>query len=128
MKNNFRITFCLLLCLLSIQVVAQTNSKAKGNLFIIGGGNRSDALMKQMVSTAGLKTTDYIIVLPMASEQPDTGYNYISRQLRVQTNSPIRNFNFNKHDVNDKTWLDSLANAKLIYILGGDQSRFMKTV
>lgn len=108
--------------------VANAQNNAKGNLFIIGGGERSDALIKQMVKTADLKAKDYIVVLPMASEVPDTGFKYVSAQLAKHTALKIRNFNFSKHDVNDKQWTDSLAGAKLIYILGGDQSRFMKNV
>ncbi|MBY0542618.1 MAG: cyanophycinase, partial [Sphingobacteriaceae bacterium] len=50
------------------------------------------------------------------------------KQLKKMTNHQMRNFNFAKHDVNDKKWIDSLAGAKLIYILGGDQNRFMKVV
>jgi cyanophycinase len=64
----------------------------------------------------------------MASSQPDTGFKYITSQLQLQTSAVTRNFDYSKHDVNDQKWNDSLANAKLIYILGGDQSRFMKTV
>ncbi|RZK59503.1 MAG: cyanophycinase [Pedobacter sp.] len=101
---------------------------AKGNLFIVGGGDRSDELIKQLVITSSFNAKDYIIVLPMASEIPDTGFKYISLQLKKHTNIAIKNFNFSKHDVNDKKWIDSLAGAKLIYILGGDQNRFMKSV
>eukprot|EP01132_Coremiostelium_polycephalum_P021937 gene21937-26039_t len=107
---------------------ASAQNSAKGSLFIIGGGNRSDALIKQLVSTAGLGSKDYIIVLPMASEQPDTGFKYISQQLKKETNATIRNFDFNHHSTQDKKWTDSVAGAKLIYILGGDQNHFMKAV
>lgn len=120
-----RIFLVLLALSCSIAVQAQ---HAKGSLFIIGGGDRSDSLIKQMVNTANFKADDYIIVLPMASEIPDTGFKYISAQLGKHTSLVIKNYNFNKHDVNDKIWVDSLMGAKLIYILGGDQSRFMKTV
>ena len=118
----------LLLCLALAGFSLLVKGQNKGNLFIIGGGNRSDALMKQMLATASLKTTDYIIVLPMASEVPDAGFETLNTQLKKLDNRLIRNFNFSKHDVNDKKWTDSLAGAKLIYILGGDQSRFMKSV
>lgn len=117
----------LILISLALSLSAQAQ-RAKGNLFIIGGGNRSDALIKQLVATANFKAKDYIIVLPMASEIPDTGFKYISIQLRKHTSLAVKNFNFSKHDVNDKKWIDSLAGAKLIYILGGDQTRFMQTV
>ncbi len=102
--------------------------KVKGNLFIIGGGERSENLIKQMVSTADLKANDYVIVLPMASGVPEEGYKYISSQLKPHTSVKVKNFNFATHNVNDKVWIDSLIGAKLIYILGGDQSRFMKIV
>ena len=101
---------------------------AKGNLFIIGGGERSADLVKQMVNTANFKANDYVIVLPMASGVPEEGYAYISSQLKPHTSVAVKNFNFSTHDVNDKNWIDSLKGAKLIYILGGDQSRFMKSV
>lgn len=117
----------LLLASFSLLANAQNNA-AKGNLFIIGGGNRSDALMKEMLNTAALKANDYIVVLPMASEIPDSGFKTLAAQLKKLDQKVIRNFNFSKHDVNDKKWVDSLAGAKLIYILGGDQSRFMKAV
>jgi cyanophycinase len=110
---------CLSLCI---------NAQNKGNLFIIGGGNRSDQSMKKMLNTAGLKANDYMVVLPMASEIPDVGFKAFSAQIQKLDNRLIRNFDFSKHDVNDKQWLDSLAGAKLIYILGGDQSRFMKSI
>ena len=107
---------------------SQAQHTTKGNLFIIGGGDRSDALMQQLINTANLKPKDYIIVLPMSSEAPDAGFEFLTTQLKKMTNHQMRNFNFSKHDVNDKKWIDSLAGAKLIYILGGDQSRFMKVV
>lgn len=123
MKRIFLIAICFALAL-----AAQAQNTVKGNLFIIGGGERSDDLIKQLVKTANFKANDYIIVLPMASEIPDTGFKYISAQLKKHINLTIKNFNFAKHDVNDKKWVDSLAGAKLIYILGGDQNRFMKVV
>lgn len=116
----------LLILFISLSFFAKAQNK--GNLFIIGGGNRSDELMKQMLQTADLKAKDYIIILPMASTIPDSGFKSFSTQIKKLDKHPIRNFNFAKHDVNDKKWIDSLAGAKLIYILGGDQSRFMKSV
>jgi len=118
----------LMVCIASLSLMAAAQGTAKGKLFIIGGGERSDALMKEMLNTASLKADDYIIVLPMASEVPDVGFGTISAQLKKLDNRTIRNFNFSKHDVNDKNWVDSLSGAKLIYILGGDQNRFMKSV
>jgi len=112
---------------LSLTIYAQGNKPPAGSLFIIGGGNRSDSMMKQLVKTADLRANDYIVILPMASAEPDAGFALISQQLSKHTNARMRNFDFAKYSDN-KTWVDSLAGARLIYILGGDQNRFMKTV
>ncbi len=103
-------------------------SLPKGNLFIIGGGNRSDELMRQMISVAGLNQADYIGVLPMSSEEPDSGYLYFKESMEPLCRNAIVNLNFTESTVNNKQKLDSLAHAKLIFITGGDQSRFMKIV
>lgn len=100
----------------------------KGSLFIIGGGDRSPELINTLIATAKLSTKDYIIVLPMSSAEPEASYKAIATQLARATQSAIGNLNFEATKVNDKKWLDSLRGAKLIFITGGDQNRFMKIV
>lgn len=100
----------------------------KGNLFIIGGGNRSPELVKKMIETAQLNKKDYVAILPMSGSEPDTSYLYIKEDLEPACNNTIANLNFTSANANDKVWLDSLRKAKLIFITGGDQSRFMKIV
>ena len=106
----------------------QNNLQTKGKLFIIGGGMRSSAVILKMIETANLSKTDHIVILPMASEEPDSSYYYIKTQLEKFCNNIIANLNFTPDKINDQQWLDSLKNAKLIFIAGGDQSRFMKLV
>ena len=74
----------LFLIFLSLPFFLQAQSK--GNLFIIGGGNRSDELMKQMLNTAGFNAKDYIVVLPMASEIPDVGFKIFATQIQKLDN------------------------------------------
>ncbi len=119
MKNKFLIvSTAMLLCL-------QCFCQNKGSLFIIGGGHKSKELMQQLASTAQLTSNDYIAFLPMATEEPDTSYYYIKEDFAVVCNNKVFNFNFTKNDVNKQAWLDSVQHAKLIYLGGGDQSRFM---
>ena len=119
MKNKMiTVSTTLLLCL-------HVFSQAQGNLFIIGGGHKSTELMQQLMTTAHLNSNDYIVFLPMATEEPDTGYFYIKEDFAAVCNNKVCNFNFTKNDINKTSWLDSLKNAKLIYLGGGDQSRFM---
>ncbi|WP_396171584.1 cyanophycinase [Flavobacterium sp.] len=100
----------------------------KGKLFIIGGGNRSDKLMTQLLSISSLQKKDYIVVLPMSSEEPDSAYIYFKKQVEKLTPNPIVMLNFNKTTATNKVLVDSLQKAKLIFISGGDQSRFMGVV
>jgi cyanophycinase len=100
----------------------------KGKLFIIGGGDRSPALMRSLVAAAALEPKDYVIVLPMSSESPDTGYYYFKADLQPACTNAIVNFNFTAEKTSYKNWLDSLEHAKLIFITGGSQDRFMKVV
>ncbi len=109
-------------------VYIHSMSQPKGNLFIIGGGERSPQLIRSMVSTAQLSADDYIVVLPMATEEPDTSYYYIKVQLEKACKNTIAKLNFTQADTSNIKWLDSLQHARLIFITGGDQSRFMNVV
>jgi len=121
MKHIFlTVSTALLLCL---PVFSQ-----KGNLFIIGGGHKTDQLMQQLVTTAQINPDDYIAILPMSTEEPDTSYYYIKEDFGRVCKNRVISFNFTKDDVNKTSWLDSVRHAKLIYITGGDQSRFMNIV
>ena len=102
--------------------------KPKGKLFIIGGGNRSDQLMQHVVDLAQFKKTDYIVVLPMSSEEPDSAYIYFRDQFQKLVPNPIVMLNFDKTTVQNPKLNDSLQKAKLIFISGGDQTRFMNVV
>ncbi|KAF2333836.1 cyanophycinase [Flavobacterium daemonense] len=121
----FRLLSLFLLLLITGFSQAQN---AKGKLFIIGGGNRSDDLMKQVLAVAELGKKDYIVVLPMSSEEPDSSYIFFKTQMVKLTQNPIVMLNFNKETAQNKKLTDSVQKAKLIFISGGDQSRFMNVV
>lgn len=120
--------FAILLFLSGLVFNCSAQLQPKGKLFIIGGGDRPPSLMKKMVAVAGLSATDYIVVLPMSSAEPDTSVYYFKEDMAPATTNRITSFNFKLDDVNKKAWLDSLQNAKLIFITGGDQNRFMEIV
>jgi cyanophycinase len=53
----------------------------RGKLFIIGGGDRSDKLMNHLISISDHNKKDYIVVLPMSGEEPDSAYIYFKKQV-----------------------------------------------
>lgn len=100
----------------------------KGALFIIGGGERTAYLMDALVAEANLKAEDKVVILPMASEYPDTAIHYIARDLQAKGIKNIQGINFTAADTHDQDKLDAVRQAKLIYMTGGDQSRLMAVV
>lgn len=124
---------CRFLCCCFVLFIFNTAAKAQkkipeGKLFIIGGGDRPPSLMKSLVKVAALSKEDYAVVLPMSGEEPDTSFYYFKADWNPVSANTILNFNFTLQSVNDKSRLDSLKKAKLIFITGGDQDRFMKIV
>lgn len=117
--------FVTIVLFISFTIQAQ---KTKGKLFIIGGGTKSDKLMKQLITISDLQKKDYIVVLPMSSEEPDSAYIYFKEQIKKLTSNPIVMLNFDHTTANNKVLNDSLQFAKLIFISGGDQSKFMNIV
>ena len=86
-KRILSVSTALLLCL---PVFSQL-----GNLFIIGGGHKTDDLMRQLIATAQINDKDYIAILPMSSAEPDTGYYYIKEDFAAVCKNKVINFNFN---------------------------------
>lgn len=102
--------------------------QAKGRLFIIGGGKRPPEMIARLISESGLDQGGYLVVLPMASTEPDTAVFYTAAQFVEQGITNIADFRFGKEFPANPQQLDSLRNASLIYITGGDQNRFMEAV
>ncbi len=107
--------------------ILMAKKKAKGKLFIIGGGKRPDSLVDRMLAEAGVGANQYVAILPMASEMPDSSFIFASEQF-LKRNIKVLNCHFDKNTGLSKSKLDSLRNAKLIYVPGGDQNRFMDII
>ncbi|MBL7839436.1 MAG: cyanophycinase [Cyclobacteriaceae bacterium] len=106
----------------TLTVQAQT---IKGKLIIIGGGSRPDDLVERIIAESGLKTGGYCVILPMSSEDPDSSVYYASQQFLERGIKNLFGFNFKKDQPIKASWIDSIRMANLIYITGGDQTRFM---
>ncbi|MCB0518133.1 MAG: cyanophycinase [Saprospiraceae bacterium] len=100
-----------------------------GKLFIIGGGARPAALLQDLIKTAGLDSQGFALILPLASSEPDTAAYYAIQQF-LDLGLPAGKFKkcyFEKNALSP-AGLDSLRAAKLIYLTGGDQGKFMEAV
>lgn len=129
MKYLFKGRLIFLFLIGLIIVSCQEQQSEKGKLFIIGGGDRPASLIDAMIETADLQTEDYVVVLPMASAIPDTTFHYIKKDINSKKDYNVIAFNFNREEAENQTaWIDSVKQAKLIYITGGDQNKFMDVV
>lgn len=125
--------FCLLLSLhFSCREKNDTASEAvekipasTGTLFIIGGGDRDDSLMQQMIQVSGWKKGDIMVAIPLSSTY-DSAYHWINDQLQQMTGQAC--VRFDSSAIHDVAKLDSLRKAKIIFIGGGDQSRMMQLI
>lgn len=124
------ISFSFLACQqeASEQPAKQLMNTAQGKLFIIGGGKRPPALVKELYELAGLDQGGYGIILPMSSSEPDTSAYYAKLQFTAQGIENVTAMHFKKGEDASPAQADSLKAAKLIYISGGDQNRFMAIV
>lgn len=114
-----------LVLLLLIQTAAL--AQPKGTLVIIGGGSRPDVIIERIIQESGLKTGGFGVVLPMSSTS-DSAVFYAAEPFMKAGVTNIYGLRFRKGETPSKTGLDSLKSAKLIYITGGDQARFMNVV
>jgi cyanophycinase len=128
MKKATVITVIFLALSLSGCIQKQNHGKAIGKLFIIGGGNRTDAMMNELIDISGVRSEGYIYILPMASSTPDSSIFWAKEDFSVTGIKKVYGYNFRAGETPPKVQLDSLRNARLIFISGGDQSRFMSVV
>ena len=76
------IVFLLIIFLTSnMQQLVAREQVPKGKLFIIGGGNRSDAMMNRLIDEASLREKGYVFILPMASESADSAIIWSGEQF-----------------------------------------------
>ncbi|MBX9892644.1 MAG: cyanophycinase [Chitinophagaceae bacterium] len=124
----FKLGKTLAAFLFVVLMTEQASAQTKGKLFIIGGGDRTLGLMQCMVQTAGMQKNDYVAVLPMSSAEPDTAFHYFAEDLKQVYKGKILQLHFTKADTANQEKLQQLLQAKLIFITGGDQERFMRVV
>ncbi|MCY7409561.1 MAG: cyanophycinase [Chitinophagales bacterium] len=108
----------------SVPEKIKTAPDKRGILFIIGGGERDDTLMQQMVDLSGWKKGETIAIIPLTSEYDDSAYMWTNDQLQKLTGQAA--INIDSASINNQIRIDSLSKAKIIFICGGDQNRFMR--
>ncbi|MGJ3233986.1 cyanophycinase [Marivirga sp.] len=115
------ITFFSISCQTGQQNEIAVEESPKGGLFIIGGGSRPSEMIDQLIKLSDLKN-GYGYVLPMASAD-DSAYYYANKQFSEKGLSDLKDYTKGGTQL-----LDSIENAALIYMAGGDQRRLMEVL
>src|SRR5450432_81782 len=116
--------------LISIFFLPKANSAAPkppgGKLFIIGGGNISDSLRKQILTAGHWKKGDIIAAVTLASGWGDSAYIWMNDEFKKLTGEDC--LRFDSAAVNDPEKITALKKATVIFLGGGDQERFMRLI
>jgi cyanophycinase len=102
--------------------------KKEGKLFIIGGGTKPAAMVDKMIRESGIDKGGYGVILPMASIQPDTEILDTQNDFIKRGCTNVYGLSFKKGEAYPQSWIDSIRHARLIFISGGDQARFMDAI
>ncbi len=92
---------------------------AKGNLLLIGGGNRSQEILKEMVKLAN----GNILIVPLASSIPAEVAASAKSQLETVGATSVSVFSCSTENVDREICLTEIKNARLVYFTGGSQNQ-----
>jgi cyanophycinase len=121
MKARIVIFTCAVLACLFLSA-ADAAADARGHLFIIGGGSRSAALMKQFVALAD-RAGGRIVVFPMASATPEeSGAGQVKEFLELGAKSAEYKI-LTREQAAKPDAAAFLDGAGGVYFTGGDQIR-----
>ncbi|RCX05154.1 cyanophycinase [Schleiferia thermophila] len=99
-------------------------SHTAGWIIPIGGGPRTEKLISDLIDYCQLKQGDTILVAPMASEEPDSAYEYVARDFE-KFGLFCKKYYFTREDEYIPV---SHLNAKVIFFTGGDQNKLMQAL
>jgi len=116
----------LLLCLLlALAGVLPANGQLpRGSLFIIGGGEISDSMRREILQEAQWKKGDALMIITLASSEGAASYTWHNEAFKKLTGEDATRYD--SADLHDPVKTAAIANSRIIFLGGGDQDRFMR--
>jgi len=112
-----------LIILLLAGLVWSADSGTKGYLFVIGGGDRPESMMRRFVEMAGRFGNGKIIIFPMASSEPaETGAGLVAEFKRLGARQAESHILTREQALAPEN-VRILRDAGGVFFSGGDQSR-----
>lgn len=123
MKKIFIIFSSLFLILFSC-----ARTRIEGSLFIIGGGHRSDSMMKKFIELAHQHNGGKIVIFPMASGSPDEASQAMVEEFKKLGVQDVEYHNLNREQALKEENVKILDNVGGVYFSGGVQSRLTEAL
>ena len=117
--------FMILTLFFSLSLVAQ--EAPKGNLIIIGGGDRGPEVMNPFIQLAGGEKSK-IVFFPMASETGDSYAGERIADMKKYGAGTVLHLNITKEQANSDSVLALLDGVTGVYFGGGDQVRLTRVL
>jgi len=102
--------------------------ETKGYLFIIGGGHRSETMMKKFVELTNQSTNPKIVIFPMASSSPEESGQSMVEEFKKIGITDVEYYILSREQALQKENKKILDNVSCVYFTGGDQSRLTKAL
>jgi cyanophycinase len=85
-------------------------------------------MIHEMIELSGIDTGGYIMIIPQASEEPDTAAYYARRQFESLGDYKYRVLSIENDSIIRAGQVEDVRNAALIYITGGVQTKLMEII
>jgi cyanophycinase len=126
-RSSRRITTAALLALVTTASSPADGPRPKGSLVIVGGGSRTDAMMRRFVELAGGRGRARIAVVPMASEEARaTGRELAAELDGLGAGTSI--FLVDSSEAESAAAVRQLDSVTGIWFAGGDQARLTRAL
>ena len=111
-----------ILCVLMLTLTAAA-SGPKGHLFIVGGGDRDEPLMRRFVELAKGYRDGRVVVFTMASSVPDEVGPELSAEFKKLGVADVRSYHLKREEAMKPDSAKILDGVSAIWFSGGDQAR-----
>jgi cyanophycinase len=112
----------------SVGVLSALAQDTKGHLVIIGGGERTEEIMKRFVELAGGGDRAHVIVIPLASGDPREAGEDAVAEFKGLGVKDVRWLLFSKAEAEAETTCVKFNGATGVYFTGGDQVRITRVI
>jgi cyanophycinase len=109
-------------------IAAAWAGKSKGHLVIIGGGDRTEEIMKRFVGLAGGADKARIVIIPLASGDPVEAGTEAAAEFKGLGMKDVAWILFSRAEAAAESTAAKFDGATGVYFTGGDQARVTRVI